>query len=111
MTRQPFRETLWFKVGDLGEPEQPLPIEDAYVDDGQVSGRDTLDHGVHSGKTVGWGSTRAMPRVVFRSDDAIEMDRRMVQAVAHELRRSSTQIAAVVGASIIVIAVVCMLAF
>lgn len=106
MTRpQTFRETLWFKVGDLGEPEQPLPIEDAYVDDGQVSGRDTLDHGVHSGETS------AMPLLLLRSNDVIEMDQRLVQVVARELRRSSMQIAAVVGASIMVIAVVFMLAF
>ena len=105
MNRPPtFRETLWFKVGDLGE-QQPLPIEDAYADDGQVTGIDTFDHGVHSGETS------EMPLLLIRNHDVIEMDRRWVQVVARELRRSSTQIAAVVGASIMVIVVVFMLAF
>jgi hypothetical protein len=46
-----FRETLWFKRGDLEDEQPPLPIEDRYLDDGEVTAVDTLEYGVHSGHT------------------------------------------------------------
>lgn len=56
-----FRETLWFKKGELDaaaaqDPEGPgaadlLPIEDRYGDDGSVSNADTAAFGVRSGQT------------------------------------------------------------
>ena len=56
-----FRETLWFKKGELDaaaaqDPEGPgaadlLPIEDRYGDDGSVSNADTEAFGVRSGQT------------------------------------------------------------
>jgi len=57
-----FRETLWFKRGELGfdqqvkkpeADEEPsavmLPIEDLYLDDGSVSSDDTATFGLHVG--------------------------------------------------------------
>lgn len=56
-----FRETLWFKKGELDaaaaqDPEGPgaadlLPIEDRYGDDGSVTHADTAAFGVRSGQT------------------------------------------------------------
>ena len=56
-----FRETLWFKKGELDaaaaqDPEGPgaadlLPIEDRYRDDGSVASTDTASFGLHSGQT------------------------------------------------------------
>lgn len=62
-----FRETLWFKKGDLdvqaaeqaaAAPDEELhdradslPIEDRYNDDGSVSRADTATYGLHTGGT------------------------------------------------------------
>ena len=62
-----FRETLWFKKGDLdvqaaeqaaAAPDEhlydkvdSLPIEDRYADDGSVSRADTATYGLHTGGT------------------------------------------------------------
>jgi len=54
-----FRETLWFKKGlqesDVA-PETQLPIEDRYVDDGNVAPTDTKEFGVHTGTTQAIGT-------------------------------------------------------
>ena len=62
-----FRETLWFKKGDLdvraadeaaAAPEEQradkadtLPIEDRYDDDGSVTRADSAVYGIHTGST------------------------------------------------------------
>ena len=56
-----FRETLWFKKGELDaaaaqDPEGPgaadlLPIEDRYRDDGSVNGADVVAFSVRTGQT------------------------------------------------------------
>jgi hypothetical protein len=56
-----FRETLWFKKGELDvqaaqDPEgigaaDLLPVEDRYADDGTLAASDTAAFGVHSGQT------------------------------------------------------------
>ena len=62
-----FRETLWFKKGDLdvqaaeqaaaapdrdfNDKADTLPIEDRYADDGSVSRADTAAYGLHTGGT------------------------------------------------------------
>ena len=62
-----FRETLWFKKGQLdaeqaeqaaGDDESIgavdlLPSEDRYLDDGSVDSADTRAFGVHTGATTG----------------------------------------------------------
>ena len=56
--RTRFRETLWFKKGlqeDVA-PETQLPIEDRYVDDGNVAASDTKEFGVHTGTTQAIGT-------------------------------------------------------
>jgi len=46
-----FRETMWFKRGELEEETTPLPIEDRYLDDGQLTNMDSSAWGVHTGET------------------------------------------------------------
>jgi hypothetical protein len=51
-----FRETNWFKRGELVVDEEvdgavDLPIEDRYVDTGSTSNSDTALYGVHTGET------------------------------------------------------------
>jgi hypothetical protein len=62
-----FRETLWFKKGELdaaeaqraaGEDDElqsnavdSLPVEDRYRDDGSVTEADQVSYGVHTGRT------------------------------------------------------------
>ncbi len=62
-----FRETLWFKKGDmdvraaehaaevpeeqLSDKSDTLPIEDRYEDDGSVSRADSVVYGLHTGAT------------------------------------------------------------
>ena len=62
---QRFRETLWFKKGemdasaaehaatdpDVHDKADSLPIEDRYADDGSVSAADTASFGLHTGGT------------------------------------------------------------
>ena len=62
-----FRETLWFKKGvqdaeaavreldgEHGDaPIDTLPIEDRYLDDGTLQRSDTLEYGLHTGRTEG----------------------------------------------------------
>lgn len=54
MGKQGFRETNWFKLGDIdtGEGDEapvPLPIEDRYS--GAVSAEDSRAFGLHTGRT------------------------------------------------------------
>ena len=54
MGKQGFRETNWFKLGDIdaGETDEapvPLPIEDRYS--GAVSADDSKAFGLHTGRT------------------------------------------------------------
>lgn len=60
---KPFRETLWFKLGDVRTDEGedaavPLPIEDRYCED--ASADDTAQFGLHAGTTQ---AVRAMSTV------------------------------------------------
>ena len=45
-----FRTTLWFKKGELLEPD-PLPIEDRYADDGSVDDADRAAFSLQTGQT------------------------------------------------------------
>lgn len=54
MGKQGFRETNWFKLGDIDldegdEAPVPLPIEDRYS--GAVSAEDSRAFGLHTGRT------------------------------------------------------------
>lgn len=72
-TNSKFRETLWFKKGELdgdaaeraagSDQELPravdsLPIEDRYLDDGSIRPEDSASFGLHTGQT------QAMARLV-----------------------------------------------
>ncbi len=56
-----FRETLWFKRGELDDEVTPLPLEDRYLDDGQVTSMDSFEWGVRTGET------RRLPPEVLRA--------------------------------------------
>jgi hypothetical protein len=102
-----FRETLWFKKGELDaaaaqDPEGPgaadlLPIEDRYGDDGSVSNADTAAFGVRSGQT--------------QSLDMLKQTRRVeiVEAAAPppeligQLKAGRLPVIAAIGASVLAI--------
>lgn len=89
-----FRETLWFKKGLQGNSvedqaqessaeeqvaEFELPIEDRYIDDGNISPTDTAQFGVHTGTTQ---SIQALPRAT----DGSSVDERVL---IREMKRRS----------------------
>ena len=76
-----FRETLWFKRGELDEEATPLPIEDRYLDDGQVSSMDSFEWGVHTGET------RRLPPEVLR---ACKVERVTTSVRAPAVRNAAT---------------------
>lgn len=98
-----FRETLWFKRGEVAEDEEkvPLPIEDRYLDDGAVSRVDSFEYGLHCGETS------ALP--VLLNKEISRASSPEIRTVARELRGNHRPMLAMAGASIVVIAT--MLAF
>ena len=83
-----FRETLWFKRSDLEAETVPLPIEDRYLDDGQVSTADSFEWGVRTGET-----TRLPPEVL----DACKLDDEQpeqMQLLVREMKPRKAWIAA-----------------
>lgn len=96
-----FRETLWFKRGELGfeqsakQPEadeEPsavmLPIEDAYLDDGSVSSDDTAAFGLHVG-----GSQYVPVIKGAKSDPGAHVD-----VLVREMKRGRARVLATMGA-------------
>jgi hypothetical protein len=84
-----FRETLWFKRGDLVDVESDddatdLPIEDRYLDNGDVTYTESVMFGLHSGETS------AIPRIHLAST-AISCDRPDLQKLIGELQRLNTR--------------------
>ncbi|MBA2544262.1 MAG: hypothetical protein H0V17_31750 [Deltaproteobacteria bacterium] len=103
-----FRETIWFKRGDLVDVEEDeerveLPIEDRYLDTDGVSRLETELFGLHSGQTV------PMPRVeVGFASGTIAGDVKSasdLQALVRELKQRNTRIVAMVAAAALVFAV------
>jgi hypothetical protein len=99
-----FRETLWFKRGELTGPvgeeaPVPLPIEDRYVDDGSVFASDSLQFGLHTGETC--KLPQDLPPVV----QVVSVDNSELRALARELKKHRRMKAvAIVGGSLIAIA-------
>jgi hypothetical protein len=93
-----FRETLWFKRGEMVEDEEsvPLPIEDRYLEDGSLARGDSEVYGLHSGQT-------SMLPVLLNK----EIGRRSspeLGTIARELRGDHRPMLALAGASIVVAA-------
>ena len=77
-----FRETNWFKRGELVDEETDgaveLPIEDRYADLGSTSSTDSVLYGVHTGETAQIPSAR----ILFDSvPDRMKPDPKFASAV------------------------------
>lgn len=115
-----FRETNWFKRGELveGEPDErqgELPIEDRYRDDGGTTCTDSVLYGVHTGETTPIPSLRfpfagptssepdpAYASTVIACDPSSARD---LQRLIGELKRRNRAIVAMCGAALAVVAV------
>lgn len=113
-----FRETNWFKRGELVDEIADgcveLPIEDRYVDTGSTSCTDTVLYGVHTGET----SRIPSVKVLFdRTPDTMEPDARFASTVVAvdpssardlhhmivELKQRNRTIVAMCGAVLVVL--------
>jgi len=108
-----FRETLWFKRGELGldqaaakQPEadeEPsavmLPIEDAYLDDGSVSSDDTATFGLH----VGGSQYVPVIKGAKGGDPGAH-----VEVLVREMKRGRARVLATMGAFVAVAALAVM---
>lgn len=112
-----FRETLWFKKGELdaaaaqtAAPDEPaavdlLPVEDRYNDDGSISSGDTESFGLHSGQTQGIATLRATGGI------ARVPERDAVRALVGDLKRGRGPVMMAIAASLVaVVAIVLMFA-
>jgi hypothetical protein len=100
-----FRETLWFKKGELDavaaqDPEGPgaadlLPIEDRYGDDGSVSNADTAAFGVRSGQTQSLDMLTQTRRV-----EVVEASAPPPDVIAH-LKAGRLPVIAAIAASVL----------
>ena len=103
-----FRETLWFKKGELDveaaqDPEGPgaadlLPVEDRYLDDGSVAAADTSAFGVHSGQTQGLAMMKETRPLAPVGD--------VPQELVAELKRGRLPVLAAIGGALLAIVVI-----
>lgn len=98
-----FRETIWFKRGELVEIEEDedrveLPIEDRYLDTGGVTPTDSAMFGVHSGETSPIPMDPAFAATVIACDPASAPD---LQALVTELKQRNRTLFAVAGAAMV----------
>lgn len=108
---QKFRETLWFKKGELDaldaqatdDEVRPdvLPIEERYLDDGSVSGSDRVAFSVST------GTTSCLPVMV---DEVASDDRGDdLRALVGEMKRGRRRVFAALGASVAAVTTVLLL--
>lgn len=103
-----FRETLWFKKGelDIQAAQDPdglgaadlLPVEDRYADDGTLAPADTAAFGVHSGQT------QSVAMVTHSQALAPVGD--VPPALVSELKRGRLPIFAAIGGALVVLALI-----
>lgn len=103
-----FRETLWFKKGELDvqaaqDPEglgaaDLLPVEDRYADDGSVAAADTSTFGVHSGQT--------QSLEVLAQTHGIQPVGEVPSELVSELKRGRLPIFAAIGGALVVLALI-----
>jgi hypothetical protein len=101
-----FRETLWFKKGELDvqaaqDPDglgaaDLLPVEDRYTDDGTLAAADTAAFGVHSGKTQSLATLE-------RTQITPPID--VTPALIGELKRGRLPVFAAIGGALVLIVV------
>jgi len=98
-----FRETLWFKRGELdlehatkvdAAPEDEpsavmLPIEDRYLDDGSVSADDTASFGLHV------GGSQYVPVVKHTADAGAHVD-----VLVREMKRGRRRVLAAMASCV-----------
>jgi len=116
-----FRETNWFKRGELveaitEEERVELPIEDRYLDEGTTTNTDSVMYGVHTGETTPIPSVKILfdrapvsdePDPEFASsviacDPSSAPD---LQQLIRELKARNRAIVAMCGAAVLVVAV------
>jgi hypothetical protein len=112
-----FRETLWFKRGDVDQmvaeakakmagrpeaaaevPEDVRPLEDRYVDDGTVTTEDRKKFSLRSG-----GTATAMPSAGARLPGAGMSEKEVIEEIAGPRRTLILVVLAVVVAAVIVV--------
>jgi hypothetical protein len=103
-----FRETLWFKKGELDvqaaqDPEglgaaDLLPVEDRYADDGTLAAADTAAFGVHSGQTQSL-ETLDHSRITAPVGD-------VPPSLVSELKRGRLPIFAAIGGALVVLVLI-----
>lgn len=116
MSKAPFRETLWFKKGEIDPPPtQPLEvIEDSYVDDGSVTLEDNMALSVRTGTTqaiepIG-DAARQFPLPAPADEGELDAGDQLQHIVVH-LKRGRLAVLAAIGASAaVLIAAVALLA-
>ena len=110
-----FRETLWFKKGELDSHEAAraaegdddlapgavdlLPREDRYRDDGSLTRTDSHSYGIHTGNT---SFLAVLPDASIGAARAQYPERDMVQ----EMKRGSAIRLVVIGAGLLALAAV-----
>ncbi len=109
MSKPPFRETLWFKKGEIDPPPtQPLEvIEDSYVDDGSVTLEDSMALSVRTGTTQAMepvrDSLRQFPLPAPAEDGELDAGDQLQHIVVH-LKRGRLAVLAAIGATAAVLA-------
>ena len=113
-----FRETNWFKRGELvdvlpADDSVELPIEDRYLDEGNTTYTDSALYGVHTGETTRIPSWMTDTPDVSTEDFAIMFRTARnsnaapdLQHLIRELKQRNRTIAAMCGAAMIVLGVV-----
>jgi hypothetical protein len=103
-----FRETLWFKKGDLDvkaaeDPEglgaaDLLPVEDRYNDDGSLGTADTSSFGVHSGQTQSLETMKATTQLEPVGEVPVQL--------ISEMKRGRLPVLAAIGGALVLLAVI-----
>jgi len=113
-----FRETNWFKRGELvdGEPDDKveLPIEDRYLDAGDTTSTDSVLYGVHTGETTrvpslrmldtSSASDRADPEYASTVIACDPSSARDLQKLIRELKTRNRAVVAMCGAAMLAVA-------
>ena len=107
-----FRETLWFKKGDLDvqaaeqaaqDPESLgasdlLPVEDRYLDDGSIAADDTRSFGVHTGQTQSLEALKKTTQMQPVGDVPVQL--------ISEMKRGRLPVLAAIGGALLVLVVI-----
>lgn len=99
-----FRETNWFKRGELVDESTDgcveLPIEDRYVDTGSTSNTDSAMYGVHTGETSQIPSLKMVLAPGAAVDPSSTPD---LHHMIVELKQRNRTIVAMCGAALVVL--------